>query len=171
MVPSSMGSVAIALAVVQFLGVAATQGPHPLLFPLGFLLRRFGGLTGRQETMWLSVLKQLSVTFQIRTLTTLCSIPPPTHMGFSAGAHMRLRINSSLFFWMISSWVKPWLPFSTVFWALAGALACSPFTGSAAGAGGKISETNPCHTKHDQCPHEIKTWRKKMWDWFQTEIV
>lgn len=38
-----------------------------------------------------------------------------SYLGFSAGTTVRLRKNSSLFFWMISSAVKPWLPFSTIF--------------------------------------------------------
>lgn len=48
---------------------------------------------------------------------------------------MRFLKNSSLFFCMISSWVKPWLPFSTIFCTEDDALPWLAFTGSAAGAG------------------------------------
>lgn len=58
-----------------------------------------------------------------------------SYMGFSVGTTMRLRKNSSLFFCMISSVVKPWLPFSTSFCAEDEVLAWSALTGSAAGAG------------------------------------
>lgn len=71
-----------------------------------------------------------------------------SHLGFSAAATMRLRKNSSLFFCMISSAVKPWLPFSTVFGAEGDVLLCSALTGSAAGAGEglKLLSHQSCRT-------------------------
>lgn len=58
-----------------------------------------------------------------------------SYLAFSVGPAMRLRKNSSLFFCMISSWVKPWLPFSTIFCPEDDDLPWSALTGSAAGAG------------------------------------
>lgn len=75
-----------------------------------------------------------------------------SYLVFSVVTTMRLRKNSSLFFCMISSEVKPWLPFSTVFCAEDKVLPWSALTGSAAGAGEKIEissqDWNYWHTSH-----------------------
>lgn len=57
------------------------------------------------------------------------------YLGFSEAPGLCLRKNSSLFFCKISSAVRLWLPFSTIFWPEAEALSWSPLAGWAAGAG------------------------------------
>lgn len=156
LLPAILGSITIPVAVVQVLGAVATHVPHAHLLLPG-LLRLWRLAVSKnakhhnRNQSWLTFLSEVLLVWTNHRSSCL---------AFSVGPPMRFLKNSSLFFSMISSWVKPWLPFSTIFCTDDADLPWSAFTGSAAGAG-KVESSGEDWDRHQSRNMPSVAWERQ----------